>query len=256
MLFIYIVMARHPWEKSAIYDEYERYITFDFKPEEKRMAPDRLFEEIESELEVSPLVDVMGQDDIPLRRGAIHVMNKLPKKDAVRLLKMSTSDKNLEIRFCAAAELSELEAEINENINMAKKEVERNPGSGAAHLSLANAYAEYYECGILDDITAAYYMDLAYRQYSKVLDLMGPEVKVLNYLGNLETQRKKYDDACKIFGRVLELDPENVFANVGIIQTYYETGQIERVIRYARGLAKRMPETKGPMREIIQFWAS
>ena len=133
MLLIFMIVSRHPWEKSAVYDEYEKYITFDFKPGQKRMAPDKLFEEIETELEVAPLVDVMGQDDIHLRRGAINIMNKLPKKDAVRLLKLSLNDKNLEIRFCAAAELSDIESEINENINTAKKEVERSPASGAAH---------------------------------------------------------------------------------------------------------------------------
>lgn len=255
MVGIYVLASRSHWEKTDIYEEYEKYIAHDFKPEEKHMPSDKLLEEIGERLEVSPLVDVINQDDVKLRRGAVQVMNKLPKKDAVRLLKLAAQDANVEIRFAASSELSEMEAEMNDNIGMALRDVEAAPNSVDARLALANAYADYYDSGILDASTAEYYRSQAFEEYTRVLELGGDNIHVLNYLGNLEIQRKNYDDALKHFKRVVEIEPSDIFANVGVIQVYYERGDIKQVVERASNLVNRMTETLGPMREIITFWA-
>ncbi|MGH7197296.1 MAG: tetratricopeptide repeat protein [Candidatus Omnitrophota bacterium] len=256
MLAVFLVFIASPSEKTSAYDEYSRYITHDFKPEEKYMASDKLVEGISRELEVTPLVEVLGEDDSSARRGAVNVIEKLPKKDAVRLLKTALGDKSVEVRYLAASELSRVEAEFNENVFMARKEVERDSQSYAAHLALANGYAEYYESGLLDDYAAKYYLALSIAEYKKTLSLGGENIQVLNYLGNLELGLKHYDEALSKFKRVLQLDPENVYAHVGLIHIFYDKGRIREVIQYAKEAMKKMPETRGPMREIVQFWAS
>jgi len=250
------ISRKKMWQKSDIYDDYEKYIFYDFKPGDRPLKTENLAEIVESELEISPLVDVLAEEDVRLRRGAINIMNRLPRKDAVKLLMTSLKDRSVENRFYAASELSRIETELNDNIVLAKKDVERTPESSAAHLSLANSYSEYYECGILDEITAGYYLDLALEEYYKVLAMEGEDIKVLNYLANLEIHKKEYDKALAKFKRVCEMDPDNVYANVGIIQIFYETGDIEKAIEYSRSIISKMPETKGPIREIIAYWAS
>ncbi len=256
LLVSYMFLIKRKWQKSDIFAEYEKYINYDFSPEKRFIDPDNLAESAGAELEISPLVDVMGEKDTLLRRGAINVMDKLPNKDAVRLLKMSLKDPDVEIRFYAASMLSKIETELNDNIVIAKKEAERTPESADAHLSLANSYAEYYESGILDDVTANYYRKLAVNEYYIVLDLEGENIKVLNYLANLEAINKEYDKALSKFKRVCEIEPDNVYANVGIIHVYFETGKIKDAIGYAKNIIDKMPRTKGPMREIIEYWAS
>jgi len=255
-LVIYMFQVKNRWQKSNIYNEYEKYIFYDFEPEKKFLDPDNLAAATEAELEISPLVDVMGEEDAELRRGAVNIMEKLPKKDAVRLLQLSLQDSDVEIRFYAASELSKIETELNDNIITAKEEVERSPDSADAHLSLANSYSEYYESGILDEVTANYYRGLALGEYYTVLELGGENVKVMNYLANLEALNKEYDKALARFKRVCEIAPNDVYANVGIIHVYFETGKIAEAIKHARGIIKKMPVTKGPMRGIIQYWAA
>jgi len=256
MIPIFLIFVNRRWNKGGIYSEYEKYIAFDFKPEESGMPSDKLMEAIEEELEVLPLVDVMGQQDSQLRQSAIQVMKRLPKADAVRLLRLSLTDKNVENAFFAAFQLSEIEAEINEDITMARKEVERIQDSPGSRLSLANTYSEYHESGILDEITAKHYRELAFQEYQKTLELGGDDPKVLNYLGNLEVKRENYDNALSFFERVLAKDSLDIYAHVGVIQAYYEKGEIPKVIEYARQIADKMPRTKGPMREIINYWAA
>ena len=251
-----IVLAQEKWEKSDIFDEYERYIHYEYKREERLMEGDKLVDRVDDELQVSPLIDVMSEKDTPLRRGAINVMQRLPPKDAVRLLKLSLEDNNVEIRFHAAIGLSKIESRINNNIIIARKEVERSKASALNHLLLANGYAEYYECGILDGVTAKYYMELALSEYYKVLELGNENVNVLNAIGDLESRRKNYDNSLTSFERACYLDPANIFSNVGVIQVLYETNRIKEAMDRAEKIIKEMPKTKGPMREIIQYWAS
>lgn len=250
-----LFLIRRRWHGSDVYEEYEKYIYYDFSPEKRFIDPVKLAETAGAELEVSPLVDVLGSEDVKLRRGAISIMNKLPAKDAVRLLKQSLHDRNVEIRFHAASEISRIETDLNEDIATAQNEVSRNPDSPDSRLSLANSYSAYYESGILDEITANYYMGLALSEYYKVLDLGGEDIEVMNYIGNLEVMRKDYEKALSKFKRVCEIDPENIYANVGIIQISFETGKVDEAIAYAKKIIDKMPATKGPMREIISYWA-
>lgn len=255
-LTVFLIFAASPSERSSAYDEYSRYITYDFKPEEKYMDSDKLVEGISQELEVTPLVEVLGEPDSSARRGVINVTERLPKKDAIRLLRMVLDDKSVEVRYLAASQLSQIETEFNENVFAARKEVERHPESADPHLALANGYAEYFESGLLDSYAGQYYLDLAIGEYKKVLSLGGENIQIMNYLANLELLAKRYDEAFSKFKRVTQLDPENVYANVGLINIFYEKGQMKEVVRYAKEAMKRMPETKGPMREIVHYWAS
>ncbi len=256
VLAVFILLAKQKWEKSDVFDEYERYITYEYTREEGYVEPDKLVEKVDEELQVSPLVDVMGEKDTGLRRGAINAMQRLPAKDAVRLLKLSLKDNSVEIRFHAAIGLSQIESRINNTIVLARKEVQRNPSASASHLLLANSYEEYYESGILDEVTAQYYMDLALGEYYKALELGAETANVLNAIGDLQTRKKDYDRALAAFGRACELEPSNVFSNVGLIQVLYETKKVKEAMDRARQILPQMPETKGPMREIIQYWAS
>jgi len=256
MTGIFIFLSRITWKKSDVFDDYKQYLAYDYKPEEKFIDAYKLLETVDEELDVRPIVDILGENDVRLRRGAISIMGGLPKKDAARLLRMSLQDNNVEIRFYAALGLSKIESELNNNILMAKKEVDRDPASSSARLSLANSYAEYYESGILDPVTANYYMDLAINEYYKILDLGAEDINVLNSIGNLEVQKKNYESALLKFRKVCAMDPYNVFSNVGVIQIYYETGRIEQAIELSRNIIDRIPRTMGPMRSIIEYWSS
>ena len=231
---IYLLFAKRRWQRGTAYEAYEKYIYSDFKSEKKFSDLDNLAEASQGELEISPLVDVLGEDDVQMRRGAINIMKHLPKEDAVRLLKHSLNDKNVEIRFFAAAELSRIETEMNDNIVMAEEEIRRHPDSADSHLSLANSYSEYFESGILDEVTANYYQELAIKEYYNVLELGGEDVGILNYIAKLEVLNGELDKAMEKFKKVCELDPENIFANVGIIQISYQTGDLKRAKKLSK----------------------
>ena len=256
ILLLVIILSQQSWEKSDVFDEYERYITYQYQRKERLLDPDKLVQRVDEELQVSPLIDVMDEKDTGLRRGAINAMQRLPAKDAVRLLKLSLKDNSVEIRFHAAIGLSKIESRINNNIVLARKEVERDPALATTHLLLANSYSEYYESGILDEVTAGYYMDLALGEYYKALELGGDDVNVLNAIGDLEVRKHNYEKAFSSFNRACEIAPSDIFSNVGLIQTLYETKKVKEAIERARKIIKKMPKTKGPMREIIEYWAT
>lgn len=252
---LFAAISKHLWKRSDAYDDYEKYITYDYNPEKKHVDEEKIVEAVSTELTVQPLVDIMMEDDVKLRRGAVNVMKRLPKKDAVALLKKSLSDKSVEIRFYAAVALSEIEGEINANIEMAKEEIKRHPEAINAHITLANSYSEYFECGILDDVTARFYLDLAIEEYYHICEMGGGNINILNSIGNLESERGDFNKAIKKFEEVCKIDPDNIYANVGVIELLYETGRVEEAVKRAKKIIKKMPETKGPMREIIEYWA-
>ena len=256
LILMYALLSRRRRALRDVYYRYESYIGYDFAPEKKFIDTDRLDQAIASKLEVIPVLDVLMQEDVQLRRGGINVLSNLPVDDAVRLLKYALSDRNVEIRFHAASELSRIETELNNHIAAAKDDLERNPDSTGAHLSLANSYAEYYESNLLDEVTADYYRDLAFQEYQTVLDMGGEIVKVMNYMANIEVAMGKHKEALARFKRVYEIEPYNVYANVGIVQCYFELGKVSSAIRYSKDAMKIMPETKGPMHEIISYWSS
>ena len=73
---------------------------------------------------------------------------------------------------------------------------------------------------------------------------------------DIELLANRFDDALAKFKRVVEVDPQNVYARVGLIQVYFQQGRIRDVIRHAKDTIGKIGPTKGPMREIVEFWAS
>ena len=252
---LFAAIATRAWQRTDVYDEYERYISFDYTPEERRMDEEEVIETVSEEVAVQPLVDVMLQDDTRLRRGAVNVMRRLPKKDAVRLLKQALMDKSVEIRFYAAVGLSEIEGEITGNIEVAIKQLERNPNRIDVHVTLANSYVDYFESGILDDVTAAYYRDKALSEYYLACELGGGRVEIFNSIAKLETEKKDYDKALKYFNVSRKLDPGDAVANLGVLRILYDTGRMSEAAELAGEIRGNIDVEDPSMRSIVEFWA-
>jgi tetratricopeptide (TPR) repeat protein len=255
MVAINIWIKRAKRLKLGVYEAYEQYITFEYAEAPKYWREDALIEKMYEEMEVRPLVDVLSEEDYLLRRGAVDIIDRLGKQDAVKILQSGLVDGNVEVRFHVASELSKIETEYSDNILSAQKEVDKNPDSEDSHRILANAYAEYCRSGILDEISRDYYLGLAVEEYKRSLEISPPQINTRITLSQLLLEKGNIQEAEKNLKQVVSEAPDNYQAHIELAKIYYRRRDFQKVSQELKKSKSIVPEKTGLVGEIVSYWS-
>ncbi len=112
---------------------------------------------IARELDFVPLVEILGGDDINLKRGAIEQLARLRTPEAIQVLMSHRSDPSMEMRFYVNSSLVRIKKEFDEALDAARYQMRLDVDSVGDRLNLAKIYLSYAESGLLDsDLMTAY----------------------------------------------------------------------------------------------------
>ncbi len=103
---------------------------------------------------VEPLVNVVSDPSVEMRRGAIAILGKQSGPEAVELLRRFLTDEHADVRLDASVTLSRLEAHAAQAVNEAS---EQRAMDYAAARRYAGACFEYASSGLLDAVSARFY---------------------------------------------------------------------------------------------------
>lgn len=197
-----------------------------------------------TEVDVSPLKDILSGNDVPLKRGAILSLSRLPRADAVALLKRALADESREIRYYASTALSDMEKEFNDRIFRLVREVERNPTTAERHVELARIVLEYTEAGLLDPGMVRYFHEIGLRALDKAMLVPEHPAQVDLYAGHLLRKMGRLDKAEEALGRYAAARLDDPQVMVVLAEVAYERQDVDRarsIVAAARG---RFPEDR------------
>lgn len=239
---LYALYASRPRGSGDLLRDFEDYIAYD--PTAATTAPkpvdaDRF---ILDEVDVAPLRDILAGDDVALKRGAILSLSRLPRREAVILLKTALADENREIRYYAGNALSEMEREFNDRIFRLVREIERAPTRTEHHIRLAGLILDYADIGLLDQGMVRYFADIGLKALDKATLVGSSDGRLLALSGRLHRLAGQPDRAEAALKRHVDANPDDIEATVALAETAYERGNVALAREVVEGARVRFPE--------------
>ncbi len=250
---LYALYASRPRGSGELLRDFEEYIAYD--PADvaspSRIAGSERF--ILEEVDVAPLRDILAGDDVALKRGAILALSRLPRREAVNLLKMALADKNREIRYYAGNALSEMEREFNDRIFRLVREIERAPTRTEHHVRLAGLVLDYADSGLLDQGMIRYFADIGLKALDKAALVGASDPRLLVLTGRLHRLCGQLEQAEQALKRYLEANPSDLEAAVALAETAYERGNVALARQVVEETRLRFPEEPrlAELREVL-----
>jgi hypothetical protein len=211
----------------------------------------------DEELAVQPVMDILAGHDDDLKRGAIDTLRRIGTPEAVTVLKKCLADTSTEVRHNAHTALTRLDETFVGAIRAAKQRLDTGVPGAADRLRYAETCLDYAKSGLLDDDTRRHYLQMARDAYLAARATGPADTERIMNLGYLEIQLGGFDRAVAHFQSILDKDPGNVKALIGLAEAHYTHGD-------ARGLqtaARRMQTARIAGVEsasegiLLHFWA-
>lgn len=201
-----------------------------------QVAPER-FARIHQGLDFLPLADIMAGDDINLKRGAVENLYRLGSFEAIALLLAYRSDPNPELRFFVTSALTKLKKELDEELDAAKRQMQKDVYKVSSRIFLAKVYLRYAKTGLLDEFTAKRYREEAVYHLRFALESGYARKEVYWLLFELYRESQNWPEALKILD-LLERQDKNEEVKIleSKAQLYFKMGKFQDVLEILRSL--------------------
>jgi hypothetical protein len=239
-LILYALGSDRPKTAGVLLRDFEAYISYDeveLGNPRKAADADRF---ILDQVDVSPLRDILSGRDVALKRGAILSLSRLPRRDAVDLLKGVLADPIREIRYYASTALSDMEREFNDRIFTLVRETERLPTSVDRHVELARIVLEYTEAGLLDEGMVRYFAEIGLRALDKA-SLISAEPRIHLMAAQLHRKGGSVEKAQKALEKYTASAPGDSAAALLLAEIAFERGDLATMCRIVEDARVRFP---------------
>jgi len=229
--------------RGELLRDFQEYIAYDpsiLADTARRAKADDQF--VFQEVDVSPLRDILSGGDIALKRGAILSLARVPRREAVDLLKGALTDESREIRYYASTALSDMEREFNDRIFRLVREVERAPTAVERHVDLACTVLDYSETGLLDEGMVRYFLEVGLRALDKAVLVAPQDARVAFHAGRTHHRLGDLPAAEASLLRLQDLAPDDLQAGILLAQVEFELGRKDAVHALLKTLRARHPD--------------
>ncbi len=97
-------------------------------------------------------------------------------------------------------------------------------------------------------------IDRAIQEYKKVLELEPNDIYACNNLASIYAQRKEFKKSIKLYSKALSIDPNSLVAYENLARLFVETGHIEKALYILRELLDRIPAHRMDYKMEIKEW--
>ncbi|HTK12087.1 MAG TPA: HEAT repeat domain-containing protein [Ktedonobacteraceae bacterium] len=157
--------------------------------------------------EVQPLIDIVYDSDLDMRRAAVAELSRQAGPPAIHLLRQLLSDPQTEIRSDASIALNNLDDRLALALNDAFVEWCTAPKDRERTLFLANQYYQYASSNLLDDVSMRMYLDRARDLLLHITAQNATDVEVWFQLALIYQRQQAYPEALQAICTVLQLNP-------------------------------------------------
>lgn len=221
---------------------------------EPTQAPDHEAAVLDA-VDLEPYVDALRYGDLELRRGAIERLQRSGGPERIKVLRRALRDRDDEVRALALAALSRIEVELNEGVVAAARDVRADPQSVEAHARLGDQLAEFCYLEVADPAHRAHYHGLAFRAYSRAIELShegARDAELLVSLGKMLLHLGYAKSASEAFQLASEAAPRDPRPLLWLAEAHFTLGQLDAV---EEACARALELQPGPVvRAAAAFW--
>ena len=260
-LFIAFLLLYKPLPKGDLLKEFEKYTKLSNVAVAKEKSSSINLKVLQATHRIEPFMDMLSTSNSHLKQLVLDAIAKRKNAELYPLILAAIDDPRTEIHQFAIAKIQKLKHEYEMKIIKAIETVNVIPTSTEAHYRLASSYGQYMESGLMDKSVASFYQDQFHKEYKKILTLplSLTEEYNLSTLGRLSLQIKRWDEAEASFDRALELRPDSLEANMGLIRLFYEqerySEMFERFHRIQEFVTSR-EKIDPSLLELTNWWLS
>ena len=252
---VYALVASGPKGRGDLLRDFQEYISYDATV---MTLPRRGEDEdrfLMQEVDVSPLREILSGKDLALKRGAILSLSRLPRPEAVALLKGALADTSREIRYYASTALSDMEKDFNDRIFRLVREVERTPTAIERHVELARIVLDYAEAGLLDEGMVRYFLDVGLRALDKAVLVAASDSRIDLLAARLQRRAGNFERAEEAIQRYAIAAPGDPEAALIGAEIAFERGDVDRARTILTDAVGRFPDEKriADLRAIVEM---
>ena len=241
---VWALISSGPRSRGDLLRDFQEYISYDPALANLARRGDHSDRFIMDEVDVSPLRDILAGRDLSLKRGAILSLARLPRRDAVSLLKGALADASREIRYYASTALSDMEKEFNDRIFRLVREIERSPTNVERHVELARIIQDYTDAGLLDEGMIRYFLDIGLRALDKATMVGSKDRRIDLLSANLLHRAGDLERADAAIIRYVDAAPEDFEAVLLAAEIAFERRDLPRAREVLRHAEERFPGHK------------
>lgn len=251
---LYLILEKGRKKQGVLLKEFEEYISY-----EPYVTPLRLYlpegeKEILEEVELIPLKEIMEGDNVELKRGAILILSRIGRRQAIEILRKALTDEDREIRYYASHSLSEIEREYSEKIFNLKKEMEREGKTYEKTINYVTLCKEYVDSGILDPTMEEFFLDSALIENEEAIKLNPDVFEPYELKGKFLMKRKIFEKAINSFEKAIEKGDERFETFLNILNCFYELKKYEEAGGLLQKLKIKFPEKSKELKEMEVFF--
>lgn len=201
--------------------------------------------------EVEPLVDVVHDADIDLRRGAIAVLGKQGDRTAGRLIRSMLNDSDPDVRSDASVILARLETTMGQAISSAAVQSKLDPSAANHYADLCYRYAI---SDLLDETSSRFYLVKAKIVLRECLACQAGTVGAWVLMAQIHNALGERAEAMRAVQHALALDSET--PEIFLLGTEIAFRQRDWATLRALAIqASTALRSQGDLHEIMGWWA-
>ena len=206
------------------------------------------------ELDFLPLADILAGEEIDLKRGAIDRLAELKNPEAIRMLLSCRSDPSPDVRFFATSALTRIKKGFDEELESARREMQKDAYSVNGRIILAKIYLQYSRSHLLDFATAEAYEREALYHLEHCVEAKGADKTVFQMLLSIYMGHQEWDMALKIIDQFEKSGagaPEEISKLK--VDIYFKTGRYEKVVQEMASMNK-IGIHDSQYQALVNFW--
>lgn len=239
VIVIYLSFQKKEFGSHEIFEEADHFLNQTNRALFERRQFFSQKQKIKDAINFLPLVDILEGNDLALKRSAIDKLSSLSNPDSIRTLKKYKDDESSEVRFFVTSAILRIKKDFEEEIEYAKKQIQKNPDEIGLKLAVSNLYLRFYHSHLLEDHDAEPLLNNAAFQLESALKIDPKNKTVLQKLLECYRIQNNDNEVLNTAQKLVNLDAINLNEyNLIEIQTLYRKRNFSKITPKLKELDK------------------
>ena len=221
---------------------------------EERVVPTRSLS-LPLDLEIQPLIDILGASDLEMKRGAVTVLSQQANPESIQVLRQLLSDTHAELRSDASIALTRLEDELSRVLNASLAQWSARPNDKERMLHLADQYYSYACSNVLDEMSQRSYLAKAFELVQQCLAQDETNARLWFKSARIRQRLGQMTEALTDARYAIELEPDASEAYVLAMEVAFSLRSWESLLELAHEGLSALPSTS-EVQTTLQYWVT
>lgn len=207
------------------------------------------------DLEIQPLIHILGASDLEMKRGAITVLSQQANPESIQVLRHLLADTHAELRGDASIALTRLEDELSRVLNVSLAQWIDSPDDKDRMLHLADQYYSYACSNVLDEVSQQAYVAKAFDLVRQCLAQDAMNAQLWLKSARIRQRLGQMNEALADARYAIGLEPGAPEAYLLAMEVAFSLHAWDSLLDLVREGLSALPSTS-EVRTTLQYWVT